>query len=149
MIIQWKQFKDETWSQIVLLVHLQVDHNFCKDFSFLPEQVFDIHVTRWVVFVSVGVGVGACQRIPLSVLARNPHKGLAREISLGTGRGGRKEGRKVSRRNQKDAEQRSGPNRAVDRRRRKPIVKRRKATARTCGLRGQVAQCERMSQHFL
>ena len=38
------------------------------------------------------VGVGASQRIPLSVLARNPHNGLAREISHGTGRGRGKEG---------------------------------------------------------
>ena len=36
-------------------------------------------VTRWAAFVSVGVG--ASQRIPLSVLARNLHKRLAREIS--------------------------------------------------------------------
>ena len=47
-------------------------------------------VTRWVSFVSVGVG--ANQRIPLSVLARNPHKGLAHETSHGTGRGRGKEG---------------------------------------------------------
>ncbi len=40
---------------------------------------------RWVAFVSVGVGLGASQRIPLSVLARIPHKGLVREISYETG----------------------------------------------------------------
>ena len=38
------------------------------------------------VFVYVGVVVGASQRIPLSVLARNLHKGLEREISHETGR---------------------------------------------------------------
>ena len=54
-------------------------------------------MTRWVTFVSVGVGVGASQRIPLSVLARNPHKGLAREISLETGKGRMKEGPRVKR----------------------------------------------------
>ena len=36
-------------------------------------------MTRRVAFISVGVG--ASQRIPLSVLARNPYKGFAREIS--------------------------------------------------------------------
>ena len=40
--------------------------------------------TRWMAFVSVGVG--ASQTIPLSVLQRNQHKGLAREISHETGR---------------------------------------------------------------
>ena len=45
----------------------------------------------------VSVGVGTIQRIPLSVLARNPHKGLAREISHETGRGRGKEGYRDSR----------------------------------------------------
>ena len=63
-------------------------------------------MTRWMAFVSVGVG--ATQRILLSVLARNPHKGLAREISHETGRERGKQGpRAVERRRQ---------NRAVDRR---------------------------------
>ena len=53
-------------------------------------------VTRWVAFVSVDVGVGASQRIPLSVLARNPHKRLAREISHKTGRRRGKEYPRVS-----------------------------------------------------
>ena len=39
-------------------------------------------VIRWVAFISVGVG--ASQRIPFSVLARNTHKGPAGEISHGT-----------------------------------------------------------------
>ena len=47
-------------------------------------------MTGWVAFVSVGVG--ASQRIPLSVLVRNPHKEPVREISHETGSGGGKEG---------------------------------------------------------
>ena len=47
-------------------------------------------VTQWVAFVSVGVG--ASQKIPSSVLARNPHRGLMREISHETGRERGKEG---------------------------------------------------------
>ena len=43
------------------------------------------------------VGVGASQRIPLSTLARNPHKGPTREISLETRRGREKEDPKDSR----------------------------------------------------
>ena len=49
------------------------------------NKVMEYDVTRWVIFVSVGVG--ANQRIPLSVLARNPHKKLACEISHKTGKG--------------------------------------------------------------
>ena len=41
-------------------------------------------MTLWV--ASVSLCVGASQGNPLSVLARNPHKGLAREISHETGR---------------------------------------------------------------
>ena len=48
----------------------------------------------------VGVGVGANQRIPLSVLVRNPYKRLAREISHETGRRRGKEGPRVKRRSQ-------------------------------------------------
>ena len=47
-------------------------------------------MTHSVAFVSVGVGVGASQSIPLSVLARKPHKGLAHEISHETERRQRK-----------------------------------------------------------
>ena len=39
-----------------------------------------------------GVGVGASQGILLSFLERNPHKGLAHEISHKTGRGRGKQG---------------------------------------------------------
>ena len=74
--------------------------------------------------------MGASQRIPLSVLARNPHKGIAREIFHESGRGRGKEGPRdsVSWREQKGpgqsreggsrekwAEQTSRENRAVDR----------------------------------
>ena len=66
-------------------------------------------MTRWVAFVSVGVG--ASQRIPLSVLTRNPHIGLAREISHETGRRWKKETIEKGR-----AEQGSQQERAVSRR---------------------------------
>ena len=77
----------------------------------------------------VPVGVGATQRIPLSVLARNPHQGLAHEIFHETGRRRVKEG--------PIAEQRSEQSRAVS--------WREQATATTCGLRGRVGQHERVS----
>ena len=52
-------------------------------------------VTRWVAFVSVCLG--ATQRISLSVLARNPHKGhehgISRETGSEKGKGGSKEDR--------------------------------------------------------
>ena len=51
--------------------------------------------------------VSATQKIPLSVLVRHPHKGVAREIFHKTGRGRGKEGPRVKR---------SGQNRAVSRR---------------------------------
>ena len=80
--------------------------------------------------------VSASQKIPLSVLAQNLHKGLAREISYEIGKGRGKEGpeqsRERSRTDQLTEQSSQG----------KPIVKRRKVTARTCG------QHERMSQHF-
>ena len=52
----------------------------------------------------MGVGVGASQRIPLSVLARNPHKGLAREISHETRRGRGKEGPRAVKRGRQSTE---------------------------------------------
>ena len=55
----------------------------------------------------VWVWVGTSQKIPLSVLAQNPHKGLAHKISYETRRGREKE---VPR-----AEQRGRQNREVDR----------------------------------
>ena len=57
-------------------------------------------VTHWVAFVSVGVGEGASQRIPLSALARDLLKGLAREIFPVTRRGRGKEGSRENRRRQ-------------------------------------------------
>ena len=59
-------------------------------------------VTRWVAFVSVGVHVS--QRILLSVLARNSHKGLVHETSHETGTGGEKEGPRKDRRRTHSAE---------------------------------------------
>ena len=60
------------------------------------------YVTQWVAFVSVGMGVVASQMIPLSVLARNPHKGLASEIFHRRERG--KEGPRENRRRQSTEE---------------------------------------------
>ena len=64
---------------------------------------------------SVSVSVGASQRIPLSVLAGHPHKGLVREISHETGRrrgkGGPRDSRQdrtVSRREQQRPVDRTG-----------------------------------------
>ena len=48
----------------------------------------------WV-WVWVRVWVSASQRIPLSVLARNPQKGLVRDISEETGRRRGKQGPRV------------------------------------------------------
>ena len=70
------------------------------------------------------VWVSACQKIPLSVLMRNPHKGLAREISHETGRGRGKESPRVKRRRQnrevdwtdQSTEQTRAENRAVSKR---------------------------------
>ena len=61
--------------------------------------------------ILVWVCVGASQRIPFSVLVRNPHKGLAGEISHETGR--MREGR--SERGQKDTVSRREQKRPVDR----------------------------------
>ena len=75
--------------------------------------------------------VSASQRIALSVLARNPHKELVREISYETGRRGNarfqySQQERVVNRNQREATARRG--------------------ARICGTRGWVGQRERMSQ---
>ena len=46
-----------------------------------------IHCGTMVCIRSVGVGVSERQsEVPLSVLVRNPHKGLSREISNETGK---------------------------------------------------------------
>ena len=76
--------------------------------QFSVSTQFTSIVTRWVAFVSVCVGVG--QRIPLSVLARNPHKGPEGEISRKTGNG--REDRESQ---QKGAEVTGRQNRAVKR----------------------------------
>ena len=80
-------------------------------------------MTLWVATVSVCVR--ASQRIHLSVLARNPHKGLAREISHETGRtrkgrcqrsvGMREQSREGEHSQQKGAEETSRQNRSVRR----------------------------------
>ena len=54
-----------------------------------PFLLITAAVTQWVAFIFVCVGAG--QRIPLSALARNPHKGPEGEISRETGSGGGKE----------------------------------------------------------
>ena len=67
----------------------------------------------------VSVGVDATQRIPLSILAENPHKGLAREIFHETERGRGKEGPRDQsageRAEEKESVKRSGQNRPVER----------------------------------
>ena len=60
------------------------------------------------------MGVGTCQKMPLSVLARNPHKRFVREISYETGRGRGKEG-PIEKRSQ-SAEETRAENKAVSRR---------------------------------
>ena len=37
---QAREFAEETWNQIVLPVHLQVDHNISKDFPLHSAQIF-------------------------------------------------------------------------------------------------------------
>ena len=54
------------------------------DSGFLGQVRRDVIVARWVAFISVGVG--ECHLEDSFVLARNPYKGLAPEISYETGR---------------------------------------------------------------
>ena len=73
----------------------------------------------FVVWLWVWVWVSTSQKIPLSVLAQNPHKGFAREISHETGRRQGKEGPRENREGssqEKEAELTSRWNRAVGRR---------------------------------
>ena len=86
-------------------------------------------------FLLVWVWVSASQRIPLSALARNPHKGLARKISNETGR-----------RQEKVRSQGSQEELAAVRERRRSEKGSRQRGAGTCGLRSQGNQRERMSQ---
>ena len=85
---------------------------FCRSLKTYPIIVYrsnqnfsrkiqcDSVVTRCWAFV-VWVYVSARQKIPLSVLAQNPHKGLAYEIPHVTGRGrGKEVPRAVKRRRQ-------------------------------------------------
>ena len=82
--------------------------------------------------------VYASQRSPLSVLARNPHKGRARGIIHETGRG-RGKARSESRTEQSRTEE--------SRQRTEQRSRQKRAGARACGLRDRVDQRERMSQH--
>ena len=83
------------------------------------------------------VWVCASQRIPWSVLARNPHKRRVREITHDSGRW-RGKGRSQSR-TEESTEHGS-------RQKLGEADGQRKTTARTCGSRGWVGQRERMSQ---
>ena len=96
------------------------------------------YVARCWGFV-VWVWVSASQKIPLSVLARNPHKGFACEISheTGRGRGPRLNRRKLNRIGQSAGESSRQKSGEAD--------GQRKSTARTCGSRGRVGQREKMS----
>ena len=76
----------------VLYIPLVCKVKLLAKFQENPHPTQSYSVTRWVAFVSVGVG--ASQRIPLSVLARNPHKDLSRKISHEIGRERGKEGPK-------------------------------------------------------
>ena len=97
------------------MVERKVLHSSWIDFLRYERKRFGCKsVTQWVAFVSVSVGVGDSQRIPLSVLARNPHKGLACEISHETGRR-RGRARSQDRPGQLTEKKKAG-NRAVDRR---------------------------------
>ena len=83
------------------------------------------------------VGVGDCQSEDHFVLARNPHKGLAREISYETGR------RRGKTRSQ------SSQQIGVSDSQGKATVRERRLLKRgfgTCGSRSQVSQREKMSQ---
>ena len=79
------------------------------------------------------VWVSASQKIPSSVLVRNPNKGLVREIFCETGR---KRGKARTQGNQQKSERGDGQGGVVAKR-----------GAGTCGLRSQVSQRDRMSQH--
>ena len=89
-------------------------------------------------FLWVWVWVGACQRIPLSVLARNPYNGLAHEIFLGDQKKTR-EGKVPWQSTEESSQKKSGKGDGQ----RKTAAKR---SAGTCGLRSQVSKRERMSQ---
>ena len=66
-------------------------NNVKQILTYIFMYTYQIHVARWVhSFLWVLVWVSASQRIPLFALKRNPHKGVAREISCETGRRRRK-----------------------------------------------------------
>ena len=85
------------------------------------------------------VWVSASQKIPLSVLARNPHKGLAHKISHETKRGQVKESPRVKR-SQNTEETRAENGEADSREKETEQTSRQKrAGTRTCGLRSGLA----------
>ena len=111
------------------------------------------HVAQCWAFV-VWVWVSASQRILLSVLVWNPHKGLARETSHKTRRGrgkARSQNRTVDRRKQsaeKEAISRIGQSVGESSwQKSRKANGHRKATAWTCGPRGRVGQRQRMSRY--
>ena len=102
--------------------HDDDDYMYKNEFGINNLLRLMCYVTLWV--TSLSLFVGASQRIPLSVLVRNPHKGLAREISHETGRMREERSlRSVGRRGesreghsqQKGAEETSRQNRSVRR----------------------------------
>ena len=101
-------------------------------------------MTLWV--ASVSLYVGASLRTPLSVLARNPHKGLAPEISHETGMTSEERSQRqwagdvsqemdtVSRREQKRLVYRTGQSGDESRAERRPVNRSQYAAARTVDL---------------
>ena len=100
------------------------------------NRIIKLKNLTWIVWHDVGhsflwvwVWVSANQKIPLSVLARNPYKGFEREISLETGRRRgkvRSQGRTEESSQQKWTEEGSQQERAVNRSRGKPMVRERR-----------------------
>ena len=110
------------------LPHLVAGYNLSKNisthlrvFEIGPERncnisndvsgIFSVNMCDMMLGIRC-IGVGASQRIPLSVLVQNPHKGLAQEISHETGRGLGKEGPRAE---EKEEVKRRRQNREVDR----------------------------------
>ena len=98
-------------------------------------------VTLWV--VSVSVCVGASQRISLSFLARNPHKGPAREIFHETGSGRWKVAPREEDSQQKGAAETSRHERSVKRRTQTAEGRAEKTVDR------DESRAEKISQHCL
>ena len=95
---------------------------------------------EWHLFL--WVWVSANQKISLSVLARNPHKGLSREISHETGRGREKEGSRENR--TEESREKNCQQKRVEQ-----GSQQKNAGSRACGHRGRVGQRERMSAFLM